>query len=447
MTNARLKVDFSEITGKIKPMHGVGQPPMIGLNTDYMHYIKEAHIPYSRLHDVGGPFGGAMFVDIPNIFRNFDADADDPASYDFAFTDVLIKALYDADCAPIYRLGVTIENYAKVKAYHIYPPKDYEKWASVCEHIVRHYNEGWADGFHYGIGYWEIWNEPEDGPNNEMWLGTDEEYFRLYDITAKRLKKCFGDSIKVGGYASCNLEGILQTPGKFGLDIEPQEKNYRYYFLEYAEKFFTYINEKGSPIDFFSWHSYSTLKNNRLISEGLRNLLETYGHEGLETQLNEWNNAYQTEYRGTAYAAANAAAFMLAMQDEQTDIMCYYDAAIGVFQFAGMFNPIDYTPFPLYYAFKAFGELYVLGDQVKTELNADENLFVQAAAGADNKEKAVMLANIGEDCELSLGEELGGFTEYLVDKENSLTAIGKAGKTVTVKKDQVILLKNGELHG
>ena len=26
------------------------------------------------------------------------------------------------------------------------PPKDYAKWARICEHVVRHYNEGWGWG-------------------------------------------------------------------------------------------------------------------------------------------------------------------------------------------------------------------------------------------------------------------------------------------------------------
>ena len=43
-----------------------------------MQHLTNANIPYSRLHDVNGNFGGGRFVDIPNIFRNFDADVDDP---------------------------------------------------------------------------------------------------------------------------------------------------------------------------------------------------------------------------------------------------------------------------------------------------------------------------------------------------------------------------------
>ena len=96
----KLHVDFSKTIGPVKPMHGVGQPPMMGTSTAKFHYLSEAAIPYSRLHDVGGWFGGNMFVDIPNIFRDFDADENDPASYDFTFTDILITALWSITACP-----------------------------------------------------------------------------------------------------------------------------------------------------------------------------------------------------------------------------------------------------------------------------------------------------------------------------------------------------------
>ena len=256
--NAKLTVDFTKPVGQIKPMHAVGQPPFPHMSPDYMHYLSDAHIPYSRLHDVGGLYGGNMYVDIPNIFRDFSADETDPASYDFGFTDVLIKTMDEHGVKPIYRLGVTIENFFEIRAYRIFPPADYGKWARICEHIIRHYNEGWANGFYYGIEYWEIWNEPEDGPGSGMWRGTDVEFFRLYETASKHLKTCFGNKIKVGGYASCGLDGAFQDPAAFGLpEVTPRGETYRYYFVQYAEKFFKYISEHGCPLDFFSWHSYS----------------------------------------------------------------------------------------------------------------------------------------------------------------------------------------------
>ena len=187
-----ITANFEKITGKIKPMHGVGQPPFVAEDT-HVHYLEEAGIPYSRLHDVGGWYAGMRFVDIPNIFRDFDADETLPESYDFTFTDDLIATLIKHNVKPFYRLGVTIENYYFKKAYRVFPPKDYEKWARICEHIIRHYNEGWADGFHYGIEHWEIWNEPEGhkhGEHGPMWIGTKEEFFRLYEVASNHLKKC-----------------------------------------------------------------------------------------------------------------------------------------------------------------------------------------------------------------------------------------------------------------
>ncbi len=108
--SAAVKVDFAQTVGPVRPIHGVGQPPMIGAlkNWSMMHYLKEAGIPYSRLHDVGGWLGGGLYVDIPNLFPDFDADENDPANYRFAFTDSLLKALEANGVEPFFRLGVTI---------------------------------------------------------------------------------------------------------------------------------------------------------------------------------------------------------------------------------------------------------------------------------------------------------------------------------------------------
>ena len=38
-----IKVDTTKIVGKIKPMHGGGQPPLGGENmTEYFHYVTDA---------------------------------------------------------------------------------------------------------------------------------------------------------------------------------------------------------------------------------------------------------------------------------------------------------------------------------------------------------------------------------------------------------------------
>ena len=90
MKQVAITADFARMCGTIKPMHGIGQPPATGLDNTMFHYLTEAGIPYARLHDVGGWLGHGLYVDIPNLFRDFDADETDSAAYDFAFTDRIV---------------------------------------------------------------------------------------------------------------------------------------------------------------------------------------------------------------------------------------------------------------------------------------------------------------------------------------------------------------------
>ena len=74
---------------------------------------------------------------------------------------------------------------------------DFDKFAAVVTHIAMHYNQGWANGFHDNIRYWEFWNEP-DLPL--FWTETPETFYSLYEKTARALKS-IDPSIKVGGDA------------------------------------------------------------------------------------------------------------------------------------------------------------------------------------------------------------------------------------------------------
>ena len=137
---------------------------------------KAACFPYSRNHDsaVIGIYGGPYSHDVTCIFPDFNADPYDPQAYDFACTDESILISLEAGTETFFRLGQTIEH--QIKKHGTIPPKDFGKWAIICEHIIRHYNEGWANGYNLNIKYWEIWNEPDldddDSPNKKTWGGT-----------------------------------------------------------------------------------------------------------------------------------------------------------------------------------------------------------------------------------------------------------------------------------
>ena len=71
-----ISFDFAKTTGKIRAMHAVGQPPRLGISSDYMHYLKED--VYKRqiraLNSAGYNLGGDS-VTIPV----FGVDATDAA--------------------------------------------------------------------------------------------------------------------------------------------------------------------------------------------------------------------------------------------------------------------------------------------------------------------------------------------------------------------------------
>lgn len=397
----KISVDFNQKTGTIKPMHGVGAPPFIGIDYSMFSYLKEANIPFSRFHDVGINHKTLRYVDIPDIFSDFSADPYSPDSYDFTFTDLLITALVENGVVPFYRLGVTIENYASIKAYNIMPPSDFKKWAVVCEHIIKHYTEGWADGFNYDIKYWEIWNEPdnyEEIEENQLWRGTKEQYFELYTIASKHLKSKF-PHLKIGGYGSCGFYTLSQTYVVDG-NSSPRFN----YFITFFEAFLKHIKENDAPLDFFSWHHYAAgVSDVQLYAEYARKKLDEAGYTETETTCNEWN-AWSSG-RGTMQHAALNTAMLIGMQNSVLDSAMFYDARLTISRFGGLFHPLERRPYPLYQGFKFFGQLYTLSNQV--EVTSDNKDFY-ALAASNGEKGGILLSNIGKETELKL--DLNGKT-------------------------------------
>ena len=151
----------------------------------------------------------------PMLFPLFRLDPQNPDNYLFAETDDFIANCLGSGTKLLYGLGAMIE--LSEKHYYVYPPKDYDKWAEICINIMRHYNEGWANGFHHNIEYWEIWNEPE---GSYQWAGTWADYIRLYVTASKKIKQRF-PNVKVGGPAISSLNFKLMD--EFLTDVQTAE--------------------------------------------------------------------------------------------------------------------------------------------------------------------------------------------------------------------------------
>ncbi len=369
-----IKFNSEKTLGKIKPMHAVNNGPANRIGKNNSDDFREAGIPFARTHDASffAGYGGEHTIDIAAIFPNFDADVDDEASYDFPCTDDYISRIHNVGTETFYRLGTRIEH--EVKKYHIYAPKDPLKWAQICEHIIRHYTEGWANGFNYKITYWEIWNEPD--LHDKCWIGTDEQFFELYTVASKHLKSCF-PHLKIGGPA-------VTGPKK-----------------AYNEAFIKHVKENGAVLDFFSYHCYGTCPEDyaRRISD-VNAILDRYEMK-CERILNEWNYVkawsgpdyiYGFKVQRSSKGGAFVASIMATGQNSELDMLMYYDARPT--QWNGMFDDFNERR-KGYYPFYFFNKLYVMESETEATVEG-ENIYAVSAKGEDGK-KGFFIAAYNDD--------------------------------------------------
>jgi len=391
----KVTVDPAQELRPIKLMNAVNNGPSKSrtdqTKSNFDEY-KALKIPYARIHDAShcSSYGGHHAVDISAVFPDWNADETKEENYDFTLTDEYLDNMRKAGTEPYYRLGQSIEHW--IKKYGVNPPKDYAKWARICEHVVRHYNEGWAKGFTWNLKYWEIWNEPDgnkptaDGRPGPTWTGTDEQFMELYKVTSRHLRKCFGDTIKIGGPAFC-------------------------WWGAWKDKFLPFCAKEKLPLDFYSWHNY--FKEPYQVGENCRlarKLLDDNGFTKAESHLNEWNYVrgwsddwvYTLECESGRFnqkGGAAIAAVMCVCQDAPLDLLMFYDARVGC-GMNNMFDTLTLLPTKGYYPYIAWNRLLGLGTQVKVSLETPgtkkRQLYAVAAKGKTGA-LGLLLARFSDD--------------------------------------------------
>ena len=238
-------------------------------------------------------------------------------------------------------------------------PKDFHHFAEVCAGIVRHYNRGWANGHHWNIRYWEIWNEPE---MFSMWDGTFEDYLEMFVIVYKRLKEEFPE-IKVGGFAA------------IGLNITK--------FRQLAIK----CSQHGIKPDFLSWHHYSSNLEGMIFQPyAARFMADAIGLEQAELHLTEWHYVNLTGGTPAGYkdmgwvdSSAFTASTIAAWQDSPIDLSHFYTAGFGSW---GIFD-YYFQPKKVYYALCSCGLFQTRYQQRVHTIQGPEGTRLLAAKDAD----------------------------------------------------------------
>jgi len=234
-----------------------------------------------------------------------------------------------------------------------------------------HYNQGWANGFHYDIRYWEFWNEPD----GLFWSGTPEQFYSLYGKTALALKSV-DPTLKVGGDGKA-----------FAYDDGP-----------YREGFIDYCAAHKLPLDFYSWHTYadgSADPNDAVrLARQIRGVLDTHGFPKAESILSEWNLTPDfTEAEKARLQGVDNAAYIGAVlsyfQDAPIDHAQFYrgDAAwMGLFDLQG-------RHFKTAYAFQAMAAMLDTPQRFTVEGTDTFGFAAIAGRSADNSTVQILISN------------------------------------------------------
>ena len=208
-----------------------------------------------------------------DIYRE---DAQGRPIYDFTIADRIVDTWVKLGIKPLMELGFMPEALSsKPDKYprnpkpndivwfgsgFSYPPKDYQKWGDLChvwaKHCVERYGRAEVATWH-----WQPWNEPNYG----YWVGTPEEFFKLYDFAADGIRRALPEAIIGGPHTSGGLPD------------------------DFAEKFFAHClkgtnyatGRIGSPLDFIGFHA----KGKPQLTEGRAVL-------GLQAQLNDIDRSF-----------------------------------------------------------------------------------------------------------------------------------------------------------
>lgn len=393
---------------------------------------KKARIPYSRNHDsaLHTIYGGPYSHDITMIFPNFDADPENPDSYDFACTDEAIMVCLDAGTETFFRLGQTIEH--QIKKHGTLPPKDFKKWAVICEHIIRHYNYGWANGFKFNMEYWEIWNEADldvdDSVDKKTWGGTKAQFFDFYEIAAKHLKSCFPE-LKIGGPANAGRE-------------------------DWAEDFLKEMQKRNVPLDFFSWHIYCVEPAEMLgRAERFRKMLDDNGYKNTESILNEWNyvKGWSDEFvyslkaiHGMKGAAFTMACISSAQRAQAIDMLMYYDTRPS--GFCGAFDFYTAEPLKGYYPLYWYGMFYDMEAEIRSDTSI-ENIYSLCGVSGDGKALAVITHYTDNDNSAAKQVKIdfmknGNYEIYLLDNNHDGELVSETSELeFTLEPNTCILIK------
>ncbi|MCX7985157.1 MAG: glycoside hydrolase [Bacteroidetes bacterium] len=245
-----ISVDYTKVRGPLttlfKECVGAGRANE-GLRADWQQQLaltkQECGFKYIRMH--------GLLCDDMGVYQE---DENGNPQYNYQYIDVLYDFILSIGMKPFVELSFMPYALARGPKTifwwrgNVTPPKDFKKWEDLIYNIVLHFTERYGAS-EVETWYFEVWNEPN---LDAFWDGTQEEYFKLYEVTARAIKRV-NTTYRVGGPATAGAAWVPEM--------------------------ITYCHANNVPIDFISTHSYG-------VKHGY---LDELGKSGTILSKDEWS--------------------------------------------------------------------------------------------------------------------------------------------------------------
>ena len=282
--------------------------------------------------------GHGLFCDDMAVCQAYDDESGmKHYEYNFTYIDLVMDSYLELGIRPFLELGFMPRAMASGDQTIFYwkgnvtPPESYEAWAGMVEALLRHLIEryGRSEVVHWPI---EVWNEPNLAG---FWKGADmEEYFRLYEQSAKAVKKV-DSGFRVGGPAICGvdderwLRSFLEHVRAHDLPLDFVTRHH--YTIEPPDRVGHYAYAKLHDIE----ESFGMLERSREIVDGFDQF------RGMEIHITEFSTAYVPDcpIHDTNLNAAYIATLLSRLGDKH--------ASYSYWTFGDLFEEkgVPFTPF------------------------------------------------------------------------------------------------------
>lgn len=400
MNVRHIQVDASSNLGRLKPLRGINAGPIPwtdrpgvdipdpfievsdrtgyrSLGVDASAGYRAANLDLIRIHDNYGP--GDIYNDFRGthemadgtihqdssrshlaMFADLSADPRSEGSYNFGPTDELLASIDAIGAIPLFRLGASAGDSSNIPD-SFESDEDYERYAEIAKHVVLHYNKGWNNGFHYGIKYWEVLNEP-DGRFDA------QKYYKLYTAVARAVKEADPDAL-IGGPA---LMFTFSGPA-------------------YEDAFLEYLRANEIPLDFWTFHDYCIDAADPYVyvrvAEAQRAMLDRHGFTDTKLIIDEWNVlGMDLTLLTLGGRAAFTASAIIYMQDSPIDEQTFYMGP-------NLFGDDGATPNKVGQALVALGRLKHTPVRLDTRGADTKGFAVQAGRSEDGATVTVVISN------------------------------------------------------